>query len=129
MELSNRSEEDSDFVIIVRNNTIVAFTLGGPNQALRTALSQRDNVLNFYQALIRSVAVADQPHTPIPEAMLAVCTPTAGDACTICLEEFGAAGSTAARWVSLVRCNHRFHANCIRRWEYNTCPNCRAVQE
>lgn len=29
-------------------------------------------------------------------------------------------------WITLPRCNHRFHARCIRQWSHIICPNCRS---
>lgn len=42
------------------------------------------------------------------------------ETCAICLDEFGLG------FVKRLRCNHVFHKRCIRRWQENSCPTCRA---
>lgn len=41
--------------------------------------------------------------------------------CSICLEECGASGCVTTI------CKHRFHKNCIDKWDNNTCPLCRTI--
>ena len=61
---------------------------------------------------------------PIPESVLVECEPLAGDTCSICLDD-AVLCTDGPLWISLHRCQHRFHAHCIRQWQNSVCPYCR----
>ena len=105
---------------VMRDGNVSVIT----HQTLELAAVNRDAVLELLRRLIGN---SDRPRVSIREAMMVTCTPVAEDSCSICLEEADCA-RPGPRWVSLARCSHRFHADCIRRWQEDTCPNCRTVQ-
>ena len=104
----------------------VVFIFPGGTTPTTMLVSFQD--LNEALESLREAGRNDATEHPIPESMLAECAPQAGDTCSICLEEEVASppcGPASPPWVSLLRCQHRFHAHCIRRWPRSVCPNCR----
>jgi hypothetical protein len=108
----------------------VPITLSVHIQDLDNALeSIREYARERAEALagLRDVAQNNQPSEetrPIPESMLVECVPLAGDTCSICLDDADLCAE-GSPWVSLHRCQHRFHAHCIRQWRNSVCPYCR----
>jgi len=99
-------------------------TINGNDVQLAVSLSLE--ALRDFVVMFRDEDDTAAPE-PIPEAMLTICPPPTGDACSICLNGDGDE-EDGAPWVSLAACGHRFHGHCIRQWGRPSCPLCRAAQ-
>jgi hypothetical protein len=82
---------------------------------------------------IHSANIPPPPPVPpqkIPAAMLVECTPQQGDTCAICLNDATTTPHPSEPvWVTLLRCNHRFHRECVRQCHGVNCPMCRTPQQ
>ena len=103
---------------------VYIFPGGSTPTFMLVALQDLDEALETLREAGRNAQTAEEEEHPIPESMLADCVLQVGDTCSICLEEAELCPE-AAPWVSLLRCQHRFHAHCIRQWPRSVCPYCR----
>ena len=85
----------------------------------------REGFIDIYSPYIVSSSATIAPPQGIPDACLIACTPEQDDTCAICLEE---AHDSEHGWISLSRCTHRFHRNCMTQVRGKSCPLCRTLQ-
>ena len=145
-------DDDDDVIIIAANNDghITRYVMLFPGMQVPVVMYVddmfRDGFIDIHGIHIvddeRSIPPPPAP-TQIPTASLIESTPQQGDTCAICLNNANMVTvinveddntvsfiphSSEPVWVSLRRCSHRFHRECVRQCRGVTCPMCRTPQ-